>query len=80
MTTQTTFYKGFIEETGSFNRCLLILELEDNIVIKQTLHRRVISPLENYSDEIQIIKDICDDMFTPEIKAEYQLFLDSMEV
>ena len=38
-------------------------------------HRKVINPLDDYSNEEQKVKDFCNAVFTPQLVEEYEQFV-----
>ena len=76
---QIEFYKGEILELNQFQVCEKTSYIEDGIELSINLHRHVLTPLDDYSNETDEVKAICDELFTQQAKNDYQTFLDSQE-
>lgn len=49
--------------------------VEDGQIISTTLHRHVIAPGDDYSNEVKKVKDVCALVHTPQVVKTYQDFL-----
>lgn len=59
-------------ENGSVQVCTVIRIVEDGVVLSQTLHRHVVAPGDDYSQEDAKVQRICALEHTPEVIAAYQ--------
>ena len=53
---------------------------EDDIEISRSFHRHVVNCLDDISGESTEVQAICNAVWTDEIKAAYQAFLDSQNI
>jgi phage host-nuclease inhibitor protein Gam len=53
---------------------------EDGVEISRSYHRHVVNCLDDISGESTEVQAICNAVWTDEIKADYQTFLDSQNI
>ncbi len=53
---------------------------DTEILVGQTFHRHIISPLDNYSGKDAEIQALCNELHTQTVKDDYQIFLDNQGV
>ncbi len=46
--------------------------MEDGVMLSQSYHRHVVTPVDDYSTQDDKVKAICAATFTPEVVAAYQ--------
>jgi len=53
---------------------------EDGVELNRSFHRHVLNPTDDITNESEEVQGICNAVWTDELKASYQEFLDSQEV
>jgi len=53
---------------------------EDGIELNRSFHRHVLNPTDDISEQSAEVQAICNAVWTDELKASYQEFLDSQEL
>jgi len=69
---------GKIEVSGEFNHVHVRVDniiLKDGEEVSRTYRRYVISPLDDFSNEEEKVKNICSSVFTDEIKNAYSTYI-----
>jgi hypothetical protein len=71
-----------IEVVGSCNlvqvRTVTIID-EDGVELSKTYHRHTVRPGDDYTNETELVKSICQSAHTPDIVEAYQNELKAME-
>ena len=68
---------GKIEVVGEFKAVQVAMDTlikEDGKVISQTRHRHVLMPDSDITKESQEVKDVCNTVWTPEVRSAYEAF------
>lgn len=82
MTLSKKSFVDKIEVVGSCNivqvRTTTIIE-ENGVELSKTYHRHMVRPGDDYSNEADLVKKICESAHTPEIISAYQAELKAME-
>jgi len=53
---------------------------EDGVELNRSFHRHVLNPTDDITNESDEVQAICNAVWTDELKASYQEFLDSQEL
>lgn len=53
--------------------------MDDGVELSRSLQRHVVAPGDDYSQEEQLVQDICKAAHTPEVVAAYQASLEQSE-
>ena len=53
---------------------------EDGVELNRSFHRHVLNPTDDISEQSAEVQAICNAVWTDELKASYQEFLDSQEL
>ena len=53
---------------------------EDGVELNRSFHRHVLKPTDDITNESDEVQAICNAVWTDELKASYQEFLDSQEL
>lgn len=61
-----------VVENGSVQVRTATRIVEDGVLLSQSLHRRVVAPGDDYSQEDARVQGICAAVHTPEVIAAYQ--------
>ena len=69
---KTVFNSIEIAENGCVQVCVKTEILEDGKQISGTLHRHIVAPGDDYSQENERVKAVCAAVHTPEVIEAYQ--------
>lgn len=66
------------DELGRISVKQITKILEDGAIISETIHRHVIAPGDNISNEASNVQAVAAALWTPEVVADYQAMLEAL--